>query len=217
MKNYLGILFIFLLSMNIKAQLPLGWIEAYYHINDTKLVDNIYLTYDSLLEQELIKDTQYMALIDLGKHSSEERFYLIDLTTGDFQSFITAHGRGSDLDNDGWADRFSNVSGSGTSSLGAYRVGDRYISESLTNSNCRRERTCRDTQAIRLHGLEDTNSNAFKRGIVIHRAWYVTKNVVGRSLGCPALTNSDYDLINQKLKPGSFIYIFDSRENEDKS
>ncbi len=213
-KSILILLFAFSFGLvSANSGLNQGWVEAYYHINDSEIVDNIYNKYLFYKSNEEIQESEYIALIDLGKHSSEERFYLINLHSGEVDAFLTAHGRGSDLDNDGWAETFNNISGSGASSLGAYRVGSRYISSSLTRSNCRNERNCRNTEAIRLHGLEETNSNALNRGIVIHRAWYVRDNNVGRSLGCPSLKSTDYDYINSKLTIGSFVYIFDSRNN----
>src|SRR5688572_2512434 len=53
-----------------------------------------------------------IAIVDFARPSSEPRFHLLDLSSGAVQSFLVAHGRGSDPDHDAVASFFSDVIGS---------------------------------------------------------------------------------------------------------
>jgi hypothetical protein len=137
-----------------------------------------------------------MALVDFGRHSSKPRFHVIDLQTGATQSFVVAHGRGSDPAHTGWLKTFSNAEGSEATSEGAYLTGDAYIGK---HGNSRR-----------LIGLDAGNSNALSRGIVIHSAWYVTPALaagpgIGRSEGCFALSDKDHATVMDLLGPDRLI------------
>ncbi len=65
---------------------------------------------------------------------------------------------------------------------------------------------------MRLDGLDSTNSNASSRAIVVHGAWYVNEEmigrsgVLGRSQGCFAVANSSLPEIMSRLAPGHLIY-----------
>jgi len=104
-------------------------------------------------------------------------------------------GVGSDPDGDGFATIFSNTPDSRTSSLGFYMTAHEY-----NGANGR---------SMRLFGLEDTNSNAFKRYIVVHGADYVVDddNHAGRSFGCPAVDRKNLDDLINKTKEGSLLLL----------
>jgi hypothetical protein len=136
----------------------------------------------------------YISVINFGQSSKEKRFYIINLQSGAVWAIHTAHGKGSDANHDGYAEKFSNVSGSNASSLGAYRAAETYSgSHGLS---------------LRLDGLSDTNSNARNRAVVIHGADYVQEsNVIqGRSWGCPAVAMENRDAVVKYLKGGSLIW-----------
>lgn len=183
--------------------LTIGWEEAFNHL-DRDLVEEAREAYIELFEMAEIKDLEHFAIIDLGKHSSEERFFIFNDVTGTTFSYKTTHGRGSDTNHDGFAELFGNRSQSFKSSLGAYITSFEYFSQTLKS------------HAIKLHGLSDTNSNAWNRGIVIHGAWYASPEYLkqhgklGRSLGCPAISHSEYNQVSDLLTPGKFIYIGNS-------
>lgn len=142
-----------------------------------------------------IGNTRYMVVIDFSQHSSKKRFYLFDLANGTVNRYLTSHGKNSDTDNDGYATSFSNQEGSLKSSLGLYLTLGSY-----TGSH---------GYSMRLRGLEETNSNAEVRAIVVHPADYVQEksSYAGRSWGCPALDPSvSRDVIN-KIKNGSLFLI----------
>lgn len=120
-----------------------------------------------------------VAVADFARPSSLPRFHFVNLQAGTLQSYLVAHGRGSDPEHDGWLKNFSNVVGSEATSRGAYLVGDGYAGKYGTS--------------LRLQGLDADNSNAYDRAIVMHPAWYAAPDMLakwgklGRSEGCFAM------------------------------
>lgn len=142
--------------------------------------------------------TDRLAVVDFSLASRLPRMHLIDLKARSVRSVLVAHGRGSDPGYTGWLTRFSNVPGSYASSAGGYVTGPVY--------------TGKHGRSLRLMGLNDTNSNAERRAIVIHAAWYVNearaKSVgkIGRSEGCFAVAQSSLDPVMDHLGTGRFLY-----------
>lgn len=143
-----------------------------------------------------IKNKNYVTVIDFGAKSTKARFHIIDMKTGKVWSIHVAHGKGSDSNHDGYAEKFSNKSGSKASSLGYYLTGSTY-----NGSN---------GLSLRLDGLSSTNSNARGRAVVIHGASYVKEKSViqGRSWGCPAVASSLKTKVINMLKNGTLIYAY---------
>ena len=67
-----------------------------------------------------------IGIADFSQPSSDPRFYVVDLMSGEVESHRVAHGRGSDPDHSGFVERFSNDFGSYASSNGTYVTGDYY-------------------------------------------------------------------------------------------
>lgn len=140
-----------------------------------------------------IHNKKYLVVIDFKLHSSKERFYLIDMITGHVESYLTANGKNSDPDFDGFATRFSNEPNSEMSSQGFYLTAETYHGS--------------NGFSLALDGISPTNSNARKRSIVIHGASYVTPGeIIGRSWGCPALDLRYYQEVINLIKGGVLIY-----------
>jgi len=141
-----------------------------------------------------IKNTDYLSVLDFSLSSTKKRFHIINMRTGEVWSIHVAHGKGSDPDHDGYANKFSNVSGSNASSLGIYKTAETYSGS--------------HGYSLRLDGLSKTNSNARARAVVIHGADYVSEASViqGRSWGCPAVTMSYRTKLIDMVKGGSIIY-----------
>jgi hypothetical protein len=141
--------------------------------------------------------TDRIAIVDYGKPSWAKRFHAVDLAGERVESFRVAHGRGSDPAHTGWLKSFSNEVGSKASSAGAYRVLEVYSGKY--------------GRALRLEGLDPENSNAVRRAIVLHAAWYAEPDVLtrigklGRSEGCFAFSEADRDHLLDWLTPGSLI------------
>lgn len=140
---------------------------------------------------------RYWAIIDFAKRSDEKRFHIFDMEAKTVDSYLCAHGKGSDPQNTGFATSFSNEDGSNKSSLGVYLCAETYQGV--------------HGYSMRLDGLESTNDQARHRAIVVHAADYVTdalaaqQHHVGRSLGCPAVDGQYSQSIIDRLKAGSLM------------
>jgi len=139
-----------------------------------------------------IRNPYYLSIADFTQHSSQKRFYIIDMRTGKVSQFLVAHGKGSDPNHTGYATYFSNQESSHASSLGFYMTGETYDGK--------------HGYSLYLDGLSSTNSNASERAVVIHGADYVSNG--GRSFGCLAVEMSVRTKIIDMLKGGSIIYTY---------
>jgi hypothetical protein len=172
-------------------------LAKYDHLDPSNLVPDKYLKaavlyYDANLTK--IKNKSVLSVIDYSKSSTTKRFFLIDMATGGVTAYHVSHGKGSDSDHDGYAEKFSNTEGSNATSLGYYMTAETY-----SGSN---------GYSLRLDGLSSTNSNARSRAVVVHGADYVQdKNVIqGRSWGCPAFSQANKTKVINLIKGGSIIY-----------
>ena len=139
--------------------------------------------------------TQYCFLINMSIKSGRNRFFVYDLENNSVAySGLVAHG----CCNETFMShpKFSNSSNSGCSSLGKYKVGAFY--------------TGKYGASYRLYGLDNSNSNAFQRGVVIHGYDCVPDKeiypmVLCNSLGCPMVSYNFFDrlshIIDHSEKP----------------
>lgn len=150
------------------------------------------------LDQHKIAERDWIGVVDFNKPSNEERFHVVDLRSGEVESFRVAHGSGSDPDHSGFLERFSNDFGSYASSNGAYTTGDYYHGKYGLSMKTR--------------GHDWTNYHAEPRAIVIHNAWYAEPDMLaqhgklGRSQGCFAFSRDDQWAVMRKLAGGRLIY-----------
>jgi hypothetical protein len=139
-----------------------------------------------------------IGIADFSKPSSDPRFFVVDLMSGNVESHRVAHGRGSDPDHSGFVERFSNDFGSYATSNGAYVTGDYYDGKYGTS--------------MKVRGLDWSNYNAESRAIVIHNAWYAEDDMIpihgklGRSEGCFAMSRDSQYAVMRKLAGGRMIY-----------
>jgi hypothetical protein len=139
-----------------------------------------------------------VGIADFTKPSADPRFYLLDTNSGRVTRHLVAHGRGSDPEHTGFLQRFSNQPGSEASSNGAYVTTEFYPGHY--------------GRAMRVRGLDYSNSNAESRAIVVHSAWYAEPGVLasmgrlGRSEGCFALSYASLQEVLERLGPGRFLY-----------
>ena len=126
-----------------------------------------------------LTDKPLLTIVDYALSSAKRRLAVADVRTGKvlFYTYV-AHGKGSGTT---YATHFSNQPGTDASSLGVYLTGQTYYGE--------------HGYSLRLQGLDPGfNSEAYRRDIVVHSAWYVSKNFardhgrMGRSWGCFALS-----------------------------
>ena len=144
----------------------------------------------------IIRNRDLVGIADFGRNSSTPRFHLIDLHNGRMDSFLVAHGRGSDPAHTGWLQRFSNLPGSEATSAGAYLTKDVYFGA--------------HGRSRRIAGLDPDNDQAEPRGVVVHGAWYVNrelaaKGAIGRSEGCFAFQQDLVDQVIDRLGSGRLI------------
>lgn len=145
-----------------------------------------------------------LTIIDYSKPSSERRLWVIDLKKNQvlFYTYV-AHGKES---GDNRSDFFSNRPNSFSSSIGVYLTGNTYYGVA--------------GYSLRLFGLDKGfNDEAFKRGIVMHPAWYVGGNFskrygqLGHSLGCFAINPNLSSPLIDTIKGGTVLIGYYPNEN----
>lgn len=150
------------------------------------------------LDQHQIYARDTIGIADFSRPSSEPRFHVVDLASGQVQSHRVCHGRGSDPAHSGYLERFSNDFGSYATSNGAYVTTEYYDGKYGLS--------------LRVRGLDYSNSNAEPRAIVIHNAWYAEDDMIplhgqlGRSEGCFAMSKQSQYEVMRRLAGGRMIY-----------
>jgi hypothetical protein len=146
-----------------------------------------------------VADRSVIGLVDFSVPSRLPRLHLVDVAGGRvISSHLVAHGKGSDPENSGWAEHFSNRIGSEASSHGSFVIGETYYG--------------RHGRSRRVIGLEPENDQAEVRGIVIHAASYVDHDFasqygrIGRSQGCFAVGTGAIDTVLDQLGPGRMLF-----------
>jgi hypothetical protein len=141
------------------------------------------------------QSAQRLLIADFTRSSKEKRLLVVDMT-GKRPRIVgteyVAHGSGSDPGRTGKATIFSNAARSLASSLGLYRVAERYSGK--------------HGRSYRLDGLTPGyNDNARDRAVVMHTSAYAESG--GRSWGCPAVSEGALKRIEKGGMEGTFLYI----------
>jgi len=176
---------------------------VYQDIDDTALSYQAFeqgLTgYWNLEKRGELPRKDILTVVDFSKPSNEERMFIIDLCKNKIiYRTIVAHG----VNSGGlYANDFSNEENSRQSSLGFYLTTTTYSGKF--------------DLALRIEGLETTNSKASSRGVVIHAAKYATYEfleqngcTLGRSFGCPALPYDNFEQVVEWIKGGTCFFIY---------
>lgn len=140
-----------------------------------------------------------LTVIDYSLPSTQPRLWVLDLARGKvLYHELVAHGSGS---GENVATRFSNVPDSRATSLGLFLTAGTYEGG--------------NGYSLKLKGLDQgLNDRAEERHIVMHGAWYVSpeqarrQGRIGRSWGCPALSEQIARPIIDTIKGGSFIFSY---------
>jgi hypothetical protein len=123
-------------------------------------------------------NSSFCFLVDMQLPSGKNRFFVYDLRRDSvLLSGLVAHGSGGRYFSA--TPVFSNVDGSGCTSLGRYRVGYAYAGQF--------------GPAYKLYGLDTSNSRAFARNVVLHSyaavpAHETWPQPICNSLGCPMVS-----------------------------
>jgi hypothetical protein len=155
---------------------------------------------------------KYCILINFSIHSGKNRFFIWDFERDTIvRSSLCAHGYGGNSTTE--RPEYSNTAGSYCSSPGRYRIGISSYSRWGIHIH------------YKLHGLEPTNSNAFKRIVVLHSYACVPDAEIypfhlplGYSAGCPVVSDAMMRRADELLKNSDkpfLLWIFD--ESPDKS
>jgi hypothetical protein len=176
--------------------------DLYEELGDTNMLytafEQAMTGYHNLDKYEKLARNEVLTVIDFSKASNKKRLYIIDLCNRKMlYKSVVAHGV-----NTGrlFARNFSNDNNSRQSSLGFYVTTTTY--------------TGKYDLALRLDGMEHSNSHASSRGVVMHGAEYATyeflkKNgSLGRSYGCPAMPYENFHQVVDWIKEGSCLYIY---------
>ena len=156
--------------------------------------------YHYLRKSAKLKKKRYLTIVDFSLPSNKERLFIIDIELNKvIHRSLVSHGMETGRLE---AMEFSNEHNSHKSSLGFYITGRVYKGK--------------HDESIKLYGLErNFNDNAYNRGVVVHRADYATEsflksnnNVLGRSLGCPAVPFEDYTSLVNIIRDGSCFFIY---------
>ena len=134
--------------------------------------------------------TEYCFLVDMSRPSGRKRFFVYDLEKNTIiYSGLVAHGSC----NETFLSRakFSNAANCGCSSLGRYKVGEFYRGKY--------------GKSFRLYGLDNSNSNAYKRAVVIHGYDCVPDKeiypmVLCNSLGCVMVSYNFFETLSRIIE-----------------
>ena len=146
-----------------------------------------------------VKSPRTLTVIDYSRPSSRERLWVFDVKTGELlYEELVAHGQGTGAD---LATRFSNKDESHQTSLGLFVTDTTYVGK--------------NGYSLRLDGLDKGyNDRARERAIVMHGAPYVNEAFVkangrlGRSWGCPAVSDAVARELIDRVKGGSLVFAY---------
>jgi hypothetical protein len=146
-----------------------------------------------------VKTPRTLTVIDYSKPSSQERLWVFDLKTGELlYEELVAHGQGTGAN---LATKFSNDNESHQTSLGLFVTDTTYVGK--------------NGYSLRLDGLDKGyNDRARERAIVVHGAPYVSDAFVkangrlGRSWGCPAVSDAVARELIDRVKGGSLVFAY---------
>ena len=145
-----------------------------------------------------------LTVIDYSLPSTQPRLWVLDLAKGEvLHHELVAHGQGT---GENYATRFSNNMDSHQTSLGLFLTGGTYEGN--------------NGYSLKLQGLDKgLNDRAEERHIVIHGAWYVSaeharrQGRLGRSHGCPALSEASARPVIDRIKGGSFVFSYSGSDS----
>lgn len=173
------------------------------HLSDLGLSKQAYTValkgFQNLVNIGKLKNDSILSIIDFSLPSTAKRLFVLNIKNGVvlFNTYVS-HGKKSGTQN---ATSFSNKPQSFKSSLGFYITAATYFGK--------------HGYSLKLEGEEKGfNDNAYKRGIVMHSADYVSEDFIniqgriGRSEGCPAVPQEVHKAIIETIKEGSCLFVY---------
>ena len=156
-----------------------------------------------LKSKKILSKVDILSIVDFTKSSTKKRLFVIDIKRNKvlYNTYV-AHGQASGQE---FATQFSNIPESFQSSLGFYRTANTYDGK--------------NGFSLVLKGLENgVNDKAEERSIVMHGATYVSQEhinetgALGRSWGCPAVSEKLAKPIIEKIKGGSCLFVYSANK-----
>lgn len=143
-------------------------------------------------------DVDKVIVVDMNMEATNKRLWAFDIKNPSKPRLVinerVAHGGGSDRNKDGKADAFSNTPDSHMTSLGLYKISERYKG--------------RNGWSRRLDGLfAKFNGKARDRAVVMHPSKYVSAERVGRSQGCPAVSQTTMNALEDAGLKNAVLWI----------
>lgn len=173
---------------------------------------------ERLLKAGKIKNHPILAVVDFSRHGRNRRMFIMDIQKGEVLiNTYTSHAYATDSDRDGYADTFSNVSGSEKTSVG-------FMSSDVTYYG-------NYGYSMRMRGLDPKlNSNVLARAVVVHGyggmdAQQASWGNVSASQGCLMFSTNEsgrfwgledksmLQLVIEALKPGSLIFSYTEEDD----
>ena len=145
----------------------------------------------------------FCIFVDFSKYSGSRRFLLYDLKNNRIiHSCRCAHGNDGRCGPEADINSFSNKVNSHKSSLGKYRIGKK---RSINSVDGMFDVSMFGFPCYELHGLESTNSNAHKRGILIHPDYFLSNYTFEpiypfHSFGCFSIPDESFNIVSKHLK-----------------
>ena len=155
--------------------------------------------YHNAINAGIKVNSPYVSVIDFRLPSNQKRLFIYNIKSNQLvDTLYVAQGKNSGVK---YATQFSNKPRSYQSSLGVYLTGQSYQGH--------------HGESMKLTGLTPAfNSNAARREIVVHSAWYLTNQFIkahgraGRSWGCFALNPAKTAQYINETKGGSLIIAY---------
>jgi hypothetical protein len=146
-------------------------------------------------------DTAVCFLVDMSLPANHKRFFVYDFSRDTIlNSGLVTHGNCNQY----WLEgrKYGNEIGCGCTSLGKYKIGNSYYG--------------RFGLAFKLYGLEKTNSNAFKRCVVLHSHSCVPDKEIAEEIcqsnGCPTVSPQFLEQLTTIIKNSKkpvLLWIYD--------
>jgi hypothetical protein len=168
---------------------------------------------ERLIKAGKIKNHPILAVVDFSRHSKQRRMFIMDVERGEvLVNTYTSHAYATDSDGDGYAEAYSNVSGSEKTSVG-------FMSSDVTYYGSY-------GYSLRLRGHDPKlNSNVLSRAVVVHGfggmdVYQASWGSISTSQGCLMLSTNEsgrfwgmedksmLQIVIGILKPGSLIFNY---------
>jgi hypothetical protein len=177
MKIFNLILFLFLSFFNVSKPVDK---EEVMSATEIERFNNQLSEVKNLLHSNRVYNSKIAFFVDMKIKSGKNRFYVYDLVNDKIlDEGLVAHGSGSETGIRGEL-KFSNEPNSNCTSLGRYSIGKAYSGMF--------------GKSYKLSGLDETNSNAMKRAVVLHSYSAVPEEeqdyYISNSHGCPMVSES---------------------------